>query len=110
MKLLFILDSSLLFTVGDIMAVNRSFCNITLQYSVSSYHLTLIVRVNCFFQGFGVCDVMLRERNKLFPDTSISIGKERHSIILPVNDVYYTLIQTENEVELKLNFSEQIFK
>ena len=57
-----------------------------------------------------MCDVMLRERNKSFPDTSIPVGKERHSIILPVNDVYYTLIQTQNEVELKLNFSEQIFK
>ena len=88
------------------MTVNWLFCNITLQYSVSSYHLTLNLRVNCFFQGFGVCDVMLRERNKSFPDTSIPVGKERHSIILPVNDVYYTLIQTHNEVELKLNFSE----
>ena len=51
---------------------------------------------------------MLRENNKSFPDIQIPVGKEEHIIVLAANNKYYTFIQTQNEVELNLNFSKHI--
>ena len=51
---------------------------------------------------------MLRENNKSFPDIQIPAGKEEHVIVLPANDTYSTFIQTQNDVELNLNFSKHI--